>query len=943
MKRTGGAEMEKNQLFILATAGVVTASAVAGGGLAAQAAEVPFSDVQEKNSHYEAIINLAERGIIHGYPDGTFKPNEAVTYAQAAKMIAGVIGMEGTGEELLQLSGILDNPAHINQPITRYKMAAIIAQTLQLPTSESVAMPFIDVEVAHQQAVAALFANHITKGTSTTTFSGNQFVTRGQLATFIVRAERASEHARSVNQVTGATITVQNIENGELVTDAQKWSIGTNAQPILNVKNAAALAGAKLDVIIVNGEITEVLAIDLNASGESNAHVVLDGGNASVGYIVVNADFIELKNITIEADLRVAGQTSYIALDGVNVYGEMFLQENETPKVASLTKVATNFFVTVTEINGSFINAIFVGSGAVINSNDSLPYINFISPSLEINVPHVGMVDMNPNMYPNQVLDGSAVIDLLSMNPDLMGAILDNLNKIRAENEQFLENLRSSMENSDMLNELGANIDMSNQLDALIASIMRTAQQQLPEERIREIVEQLAPNLSQQDKEKMQGVADSYVRDELQKLRLEELKKQQEARLQELENKKKQLEEENRRRAEELRARLQGKLKIDNVLLPEAANAGLVLGEGVEVGNITTDLPLDQLRQRIENRGQIRTITQANGQQLPFTPAVVDNSSSGSNTGGGSSGSGNTNPPLVITSLEAMIGNALEQLAEVKNGTIPISENGYDISYDQAWIPQRAVNTLEMAITEAQTMVTDAKRSPIANQRVASLTNMNLLVAVTQTDINNMVEKLEKLGNIQHIASGLQELVAIQQALDGEELMIYLDGEEPSVGIVYEAIWSILYDKFEEEQLATIFGLLEEMRNAIQITGDTVTFILNEAISYTDPVTQQTTELVPAIIAQLTIKQEVNSPTTIIINAIGAGKDDLELVLTCAESVPVELVDKMVEVTFDTTTIGGAISGIDGNQIFITLNAPSEGYPRAITLADYEFILQPIY
>lgn len=37
-----------------------------------EAATTNFSDVQEANSHYTAIMDLAQRNIIHGFPDGTF-------------------------------------------------------------------------------------------------------------------------------------------------------------------------------------------------------------------------------------------------------------------------------------------------------------------------------------------------------------------------------------------------------------------------------------------------------------------------------------------------------------------------------------------------------------------------------------------------------------------------------------------------------------------------------------------------------------------------------------------------------------------------------------------------------------------------------------------------------------------------------------------------------
>jgi len=46
-----------------------------------------FSDIPESHENYEAITYLAQKGIINGYPDGTFKPDATVTRAEALKLI----------------------------------------------------------------------------------------------------------------------------------------------------------------------------------------------------------------------------------------------------------------------------------------------------------------------------------------------------------------------------------------------------------------------------------------------------------------------------------------------------------------------------------------------------------------------------------------------------------------------------------------------------------------------------------------------------------------------------------------------------------------------------------------------------------------------------------------------------------------------------------------
>ena len=46
-----------------------------------------FSDVSTSNSHYAAIMYLHAHGIIQGYPDGTFKPEQTISRVEALKLI----------------------------------------------------------------------------------------------------------------------------------------------------------------------------------------------------------------------------------------------------------------------------------------------------------------------------------------------------------------------------------------------------------------------------------------------------------------------------------------------------------------------------------------------------------------------------------------------------------------------------------------------------------------------------------------------------------------------------------------------------------------------------------------------------------------------------------------------------------------------------------------
>lgn len=195
--------MKRRKLFI--TAGALTASLVT---VVAVSASTGFTDVKESNSHYENILALQKAGIIKGYPDGTFKPGQAVTRGQAAKMLVNAFELEkgtavssftdvaATNEyydaiQTLASQGIIkgyaDGTFKPTQPISRGQFSKILTNILDL-TGEGT-IPFTDVSVSNEyyKAIVALYENGLTKGTSSKTYSPNAQVTRGQFASFVVR------------------------------------------------------------------------------------------------------------------------------------------------------------------------------------------------------------------------------------------------------------------------------------------------------------------------------------------------------------------------------------------------------------------------------------------------------------------------------------------------------------------------------------------------------------------------------------------------------------------------------------------------------------------------------------------------------------------------------------------------------------------------------------
>lgn len=183
---------------------------------------VQFSDVPASKHYAEAVYELAERNIIGGYPDGTFKPGNSITRGQAAAIITKMIGLDTNNVKNPEfkdvstangyykaiaamaqegiINGYGDGRYGPNDPIKRGQMASILVKAFDLPREASNIHPFEDIwnSQSHSSNILIIYKLGITSGTSPTTFSPNAPITRGQAAKML----RATEEAKPTRMVT---------------------------------------------------------------------------------------------------------------------------------------------------------------------------------------------------------------------------------------------------------------------------------------------------------------------------------------------------------------------------------------------------------------------------------------------------------------------------------------------------------------------------------------------------------------------------------------------------------------------------------------------------------------------------------------------------------------------------------------------------------------------
>lgn len=206
-------------MFIQKVKLTVVALAIACSLLVSQAsAEISsdFSDVPTTKHYASAVYELANRNIISGYEDGTFKPAASITRGQAAAIIAKLLKYDtknvkdpkfkdvassqwsyGAIAALANadvINGYGDGRFGPNDSITRAQMASILVKAFGFPpyyysSSEN---PFTDTQrlASHQTTINILYKMGITSGTTPTTFSPNAPISRAQAAVLITKAEK---------------------------------------------------------------------------------------------------------------------------------------------------------------------------------------------------------------------------------------------------------------------------------------------------------------------------------------------------------------------------------------------------------------------------------------------------------------------------------------------------------------------------------------------------------------------------------------------------------------------------------------------------------------------------------------------------------------------------------------------------------------------------------
>jgi len=203
-----------------------------------------FKDVSSSYIFYDEITYLTEKEIISGFADGTFKPNQPVTRAQAAIMIGKAINLNGAQQKTIFsdvgasngasgyiqsavnagiIQGFNDGTFKPNNPVTRGQLAIFLTRAFNLTATTQVSFSDVPTSSSAYSYIGKLVAANITSGYDDNTYRPEQAVTRGQFSAFMARTLKSKEPTEAP-VVTGDTYKI----NYKVLTD------GTDKESIMN-------------------------------------------------------------------------------------------------------------------------------------------------------------------------------------------------------------------------------------------------------------------------------------------------------------------------------------------------------------------------------------------------------------------------------------------------------------------------------------------------------------------------------------------------------------------------------------------------------------------------------------------------------------------------------------------------------------------------------------
>lgn len=219
--------MKKSTIFAMAlTASLITPAIVVPMATPVEAATTKFKDVPSSHWAYKAITEVAQKGLVTGYTDGTYKPSAQVTRAEFATFLSRIFEgekrvaanfkdvpsthwandaiQEGLAVGFIQSSDFSNNKFEPNKAMTRGEMSRWLANGLahvnadygkaieEMATSSLTLIPIPEfykggVNKSDLPYIGIALGTGLLSGYEDFTFKPSGNTTRAEVATILIR------------------------------------------------------------------------------------------------------------------------------------------------------------------------------------------------------------------------------------------------------------------------------------------------------------------------------------------------------------------------------------------------------------------------------------------------------------------------------------------------------------------------------------------------------------------------------------------------------------------------------------------------------------------------------------------------------------------------------------------------------------------------------------
>lgn len=324
--------------------------------------EMKVSDVHNSDWYYDSISIALESGYIGGYPDGTFKPNKAITRQEAASVIAKIKNLAPSKNsrktdsfkdkdkiakwsksgidavvELGYMSGYPDGTFRPNQPMTRAEVVALLSRFLDSKSSDQTQIKNNEEIKPKVEAKTDATTNSSKSGgngsSSSSNNSNNKVNPFSNKGTFNSNYDLSTSDSVTYGNNEVSTINGNVAIKGDLASSKviNLDNLEINGKLTIDVKDGHVnLNNTKVNQI----EIVSCGSNSMQFNGKSSANniSILDGDGVR---IFVNGDNAVIGNIEIAPSI----DNSEIQLDGNFAKSEIKILKPTKIKLKKYTKV----------------------------------------------------------------------------------------------------------------------------------------------------------------------------------------------------------------------------------------------------------------------------------------------------------------------------------------------------------------------------------------------------------------------------------------------------------------------------------------------------------------------------------------------------------------------------------------------------------------------------